>query len=149
MVSARALLGLVVPTLVGALLWNSLDAAAGGKKRPSSSSPSAAQQALEAAVDARRSLIDDCILEHAIKRGASRIDLAVKVMVNREGQLMACTVTQTLSDASGKSCGEPEKLGACVRAAVQGAVFPRSNQPLLELTRTWKFQTQPPPAPGK
>ena len=141
--SASATAGLLSLGLVGSLLFASPDAAA-ARKRPSTGT-SVEQQALEAAVDSRRPQIDDCVLEHAIKRGAQRIDLAVKVMVNREGQLMSCVVTPALSDASGKSCGEPEKLAACVKTAVQGASFPRSNNPLLELTRTWKFQIQPPP----
>lgn len=142
--SASTTAGLLVTALGGALLSNP-DAAA-ARKRGGSAGTSAAQQALEAAVDSRRPQIDDCVLEHAIKRGAQRIDIAVKVMVNREGQLMSCIVTPALTDASGKSCGEPEKLAACVKTAVQGASFPRSNNPLLELTRTWKFQIQPPPA---
>lgn len=147
--SASTTAGLLVPAFVGVLVGSLLSMspeAAARKRGASAAGASAAQQALEAAVDSRRPQIDDCVLEHAIKRGASRIDIAVKVMVNREGQLMSCIVTPALTDASGKSCGEPEKLAACVKTAVQGASFPRSNNPLLELTRTWKFQIQPPPA---
>lgn len=143
MLFTSATAGLLSSVLVGSLLWTPPDASAGRKR--ASTGTSTEQQALEAAVDSRRPQIDDCVLEHAIKRGANRIDLAVKVMVNREGQLMSCVVTPALLDASGKSCGEPEKLAACVKTAVQGASFPRSNNPLLELTRTWKFQIQPPP----
>lgn len=125
------------------MLWVSPEAAA-GRNRPTTGT-SVEQQALEVAIDSQRSKIDDCVLEHAIKRGAQRIELAVTVMVNREGQLMSCVVTPALLDASGKSCGEPEKFAACVKTAVQGASFPRSNNPLLKFTRTWKFQIQPPP----
>jgi hypothetical protein len=107
-------------------------ARAKGKKAP----PKTKNSALSAALDEKGAAIKQCAIDHALEKGAQKVDVDVRVTINKQGAVVDKQVTVKVAG------GDDSKVKACVENAVQSAKFPQVPTPLATAERTWSVAAQ-------
>jgi hypothetical protein len=119
-----------------ALLALCVAAGPGGGDSSWAKKSSPTQNAFEAALDAKKADIVDCVMEYGIKKGASSVRLDIKVLVNRQGQPFGVDLQVT------QKGGDQAAMSVCVKKALELTHFPPSKSALTELRRQWTFAAQ-------
>jgi hypothetical protein len=107
-----------------------------GASKKKSQPASITQAAFDAALDAQKPAIVDCFMEHGIKKGADSVQLNIKVLINRTGQVFGTELTVT------QVGGDQDAMSACVKQTLTLTHFPQNNSSLTELRRVWTFSAK-------
>lgn len=102
-----------------------------GKKAPkTSSSP------LSNALNEKGGQIQQCAIDHALEKGAKKVDVNVRVTINKQG-----SVVDTKLDVNVEG-GDGAKVKACIDGVVRTAKFPPVSTPLATAERRWTMAAQ-------
>lgn len=91
---------------------------------------------LSSALDEKGGQVQQCAIEHAIGKGAKKVDISVRVTINNKGTVVDSHVNVV---AEG---GDSGKVKECVEAVVRTAKFPAVNSPLATSERHWILAAQ-------
>lgn len=104
--------------------------AKGKPKKPPVSGPKSS--ALSAALNDKGPQIQQCAIEHAMNQGANKVDIDVRVTINKQGAVVDTQITTAVAGS-----GDNDKVKACVESVVRTAKFPAVATPLATAERTW------------
>lgn len=128
---SRSVKGLVCLVLLGLIVFPGFS---GAKKK--AVKKAADPGTIAKVVDTQADAVQGCAVEHGVNKGAKKIDLSARLVINDLGQLFSCDVTAALDHGEGKP------LEACVDKVLRGLSFPKSKSSLTEYTRHWSFQIE-------
>lgn len=91
---------------------------------------------LSAALNDKGPQIQQCAIEHALEKGAKKVDIDVRVTINKQGGVVDTQITANVSG------GDNDKVKSCVEEAIKTAKFPPVSTPLATAERTWTIAAQ-------
>lgn len=152
--AAPALLSRLLPRVLGAaaLLWplaavpalaaDPAPAATTASKSPSASKgkgkgksrakkPKGTAATLSQMLQEKSSQVQDCAGQHALDKGANRVDIATKVTINNRGQVISINTSVHLDK------GEGTPVKECIESLIRTIKFPPSEAPMITIERNW------------
>lgn len=107
--------------------------AKGGKKKPP---PKSNTSPLAMVLKAKAPQIQECVISNALDKGAKKVDIHVRVTINKQGGVENTEIELT---ADG---GDKDKTKACVEGVVRSATFPAISTPLATAEQSWSLSAQ-------
>jgi hypothetical protein len=108
------------------------DADAAPPPKPFAKDAKQALEMMEAAVETKQSRIAKCVDAYRKRKGAPMAKLIVKIGVDQEGTLIGVT---------GKTDETDDAANECVRKALRNAPFPKSHAGVIEIVKTFEYQS--------
>lgn len=107
-----------------------------GKGKGRGKKPKGTAQTLSQMLTDKSSQVQDCAGQHALDKGAGRVDISTKVTINNRGQVISIVTNVTLDKGDGGA-----KVKECVDTLIRSIAFPPSDAPLITIDRNWTISS--------
>jgi hypothetical protein len=105
----------------------------GGKKKPP---PKSNTSPLAMALKSKAPQIQECVISNALDKGAKKVDIHVRVTVNKQGGVENTEIELTTDG------GDKDKTKACGDGVVRGTTFPPVSTQLAVAEQSWTLAAQ-------
>jgi hypothetical protein len=107
--------------------------AKGGKKK---APPKTSTSPISAVLREKAPQVQECVIGNALDKGAKKVDIRVKVTINKAGAVVNTEIEVT-SDG-----GDKDKTKTCVESLVRAATWPAISTPLATAEQSWTLTAQ-------
>lgn len=104
------------------------------KKAPKSS---AASVAMSKFLEDQGTGVLKCSDDHALKKGATKVEIDAKVTVTNRGQVIGAVVNVKVEKSDKTDKGEKLQVQRCIEQMLRALRFPPGDAPLTTLQREW------------
>lgn len=91
---------------------------------------------LSNALNEKGAQVQQCAIDNALEKGASKVEINVRVTINRTGAVVDSHITAKVDG------NDHDKVRECVENVVQTAKFPAVATPLATSERSWTISSQ-------
>lgn len=102
-----------------------------GRSKSKSKKPKGTAATLSQMLQEKSSQVQDCAGQHALDKGANRVDIATKVTINNRGQVISINTSVHLDKGEGSAVKE------CIESLIRSLKFPPSEAPMITIERNW------------